>query len=149
MADFARDSLGEEQARLVAALTGDERSPEGFDPGRVGLVARTLINKRMRAVRKAWPGLVQSVGAEFDELFAAYARRHCAPDGGAAADAEGFSRHLGKIGRLGDEAFVELLARRVMRGFPVRVARLPRSGRRVLAVRVPWRGLWIFLGRGA
>ena len=128
----------------MEALTADTPAPEGFDADRVGLAGRTLINKRMRAVKKAWPGLAQSLGAEFEELFAGYARGHSARDGGAGADAEAFSRHLATIGRLEDESFLELVMRRMRRGFPIRLARLPRSGRRVLAVRVPWRGVWVF-----
>ena len=144
MADATRHVLREQQERLVEALTADSPPPEGFDSDRVGLAARTLINKRMRAVVKAWPGLAQSLGAEFEKLFADFARGGSAPDGGAAADAEALSRYLGQTGRLGDEAFVKLLARRAHRGFPIRVARLPRSGRRVLAVRVPWWGVWVW-----
>jgi hypothetical protein len=144
MADSGRNMLREQQDRLVQALTVGSPPPEGFDPDRIGLAARTLINKRMRAVKKAWPGLAQGLGTEFENLFADYARERSASEQGAAADAEAFARHLRQTGRLEDEAFVELLARRARRGFPIQIGRLPESGRRVVVVRVPWRGVLVW-----
>ena len=144
MADSGRNMLREQQDRLVSALTAGLPPPEGFDQGKVRLAARTLINKRMRAVKKAWPGLAQSLGTEFENLFVDYASARSANEQGAAADAEAFARHLRQAGGLGDEAFVELLARRARRGCPIQIGRLPKSGRRVVVVRVPWRGVLVW-----
>jgi len=139
MADSNRKVLREQQDRLVEALTAGSPPPEGFDADRVELAARTLVNKRMRAVRKAWPGLAEGLGAEFAQLFAEYARGRS-----AGADGEAFAQYLGQTGRLTDEAYIELLARRIQRGFPIRAGRLPKSGQRVFAIRVPWWGVWVW-----
>ena len=103
--------LAAQQGALVRALTGQGPVPSGFDAGRVDVVARALVVKRLRAVRRVWPGLARGLGEGFDRLFVAYATKSPSPrDGGALADGDGFVGHLLVTGRCPDEARRERLA---------------------------------------
>lgn len=103
--------LAEQQAALVRALTGQGPVPLGFDADRVEVVARSLVMKRLRSVRRAWPGLARGLGDRFDPLFMAYATKVPAPPrGGVLADGDSFVGHLLAIGNCPDEARRERLA---------------------------------------
>src|SRR5689334_18950139 len=91
----SNSQLAERQAALVRALTGQAPTPIGFDAGRVRAVARLLVKKRLRSVRRVWPGLADGLGEEFDRLFVAYATGRPIPHkGGAIADGDAFVAHL-------------------------------------------------------
>jgi hypothetical protein len=103
--------LAAQQAALVRALTGQGPPPMGFDAGRVGVVARSLVMKRLRSVRRVWPGLARGLGEEFDRLFVDYATVRPTPRrGGALADGDTFIAHLVAHGHCPDEARRERLA---------------------------------------
>ena len=103
--------LAEQQAALVRALTGQGPPPVGFDVRRVGGVARSLVMKRLRSVRRVWPGLARGLGEEFDRLFVDYATGRPIPcRGGALADGDAFIAHLVATGNCPDEARRERLA---------------------------------------
>jgi hypothetical protein len=103
--------LADRQAELVRSLNGEGTAPAGFDADRVGVVAESLVRKRLRAVRQAWPGLATSLGGDFETLFKAFAAAYAAPRaGGALADGERFTRWLEPTHALADGARVERLA---------------------------------------
>lgn len=103
--------LAAQQGALVRALTGQGPVPSGFDAGRVDVVARSLVMKRLRSVRRVWPGLARGLGDDFDGLFFAYATKTPSPrHGGALADGDRFVGNLIAIGRCPDEACRERLA---------------------------------------
>jgi hypothetical protein len=103
--------LAEQQAALVRALTGQGPPPVGFDAGRVGVVARSLVMKRLRSVRRVWPGLARALGDDFDRLFVNYATGRPIPRrGGALADGDAFVAHLVATENCPDEARRERLA---------------------------------------
>jgi hypothetical protein len=137
--------LAAQQAALVRALTGQGPVPSGFDAGRVDVVARSLVHKRLRSVRRVWPGLARALGEDFDRLFVTYATEAPPPRlGGVLADGDAFVGRLLATGNCPDEACRERLTvsleyrrtadgleRRPRRSVVVRCASL-RSRRRVV-----------------
>jgi hypothetical protein len=103
--------LAAQQAALVRALTGLGPVPSGFDEGRIGVVARSLVFKRMRSVRRVWPGLARGLGDDFECQFVAYATEAPLPHrGGVLADGDAFVGRLLATGNCPDEARKERLA---------------------------------------
>jgi hypothetical protein len=103
--------LTAQQAALVRALTGQGPVPSGFDAGRVDVVARSLVLKRLRSVRRVWPGLARGLGTDFDRTFVAYATAKPSPRlGGVLADGDAFVGRLLATGQCPDEARRERLA---------------------------------------
>jgi hypothetical protein len=135
--DPDRQSLADQQARLVAALTAGAAPPAAFDPAQLSAAVRSLYRKRARAVAKTWPALAASLGDRFDDLFAAYAIAHPLPVDGALADGHVFADHLRRANELPDPARVELLLHQTTRGWPIRLARLRDAHRLALALRLP------------
>ncbi len=123
-ATSARQQVADAQRALVAALTADGDAPPGFDEAGVARAARSLRAKRRAAVAKTWPGLTTELGAAFARTFEEFAISFPVGDDGPVADGRRFAEHLQRRGELGDTGRVELLAHRVQRGLPVRVARL-------------------------
>jgi len=98
------------QAALVRALIHGGPVPLGFDEGRVRAVAQSLVMKRLRSVRRVWPGLAYGLGEAFDRLFVAYATGRPMPHkGGAIADGDAFVAHLLATGHCPDEVRRERL----------------------------------------
>jgi hypothetical protein len=88
--------LAQQQAALVAALTGQGPLPAGFDAARVRAAADALAFKRARAVAQAWPSVRAMLGADFRASFAAYATTAPLPQhGGPLADGRCFVRYVG------------------------------------------------------
>ncbi len=142
--DEEREQLAEEQARLVAALTGVADAPAGFDGDAVGLAARSLINKRCAAVGKTWPAMAEALGEQFKRLFEMYARLHAAPEKGAVEDGWRFAEHLLAARQLPDEGRVQLALHRVARGHVgMTTIRMGGRARLAIAFRLPWgRARW-------
>jgi hypothetical protein len=142
----ARARLADRQAELVQALVAGGAVPAGFDARRVAGAARSLVNKRLREVAQGWPALVECLGDRFAERFRAYGEQGPPPEGGPAADGERFARSLPPAER-SDE--LELLLLRLALGrrlVGLARARLPRSGRRVVGVRLPGLGVRVWGG---
>jgi hypothetical protein len=149
LSDEARASLAEQQAQLVAALVNSgSKVPEGFDPGRVGLAARTLASKRRKSVRRAWPVLADALGERFEAFFDRFAAEHPVDPTGPAADARAFTDWLESRGLLPQTLQRDQFASRLWRNrFPLALAmrrttdatllgfRLPIIGVRVLSLR--------------
>jgi hypothetical protein len=138
-ASDARSRLAEQQADLVRALVGGGEPPAGFDAERLRLAARSLVNKRLREVERAWPALARCLGERWPEQFTAFARITPPPaEGGPLADGLAFARTLPQ-GDLDDEARAERFFAQLHRArLPLRMVWLPRTGRLVLGVRLPW-----------
>ena len=128
-------ALAEQQAELVAALTGRGALPAGFDRTRIDAAADALAFKRMRAVAQAWPGVRASLGETFRDLFSAYAAGCLLPaQGGPLADGRAFVRYLASKGPLADTVRlhaleVDVRCRRTSQGL---------APRRLPAVRLAW-----------
>ncbi|WP_433270461.1 hypothetical protein ACQPZF_09840 [Actinosynnema sp. CS-041913] len=71
-----RDRLAAAQAELLHALLGNGKPPEGFDPDRLRVEARALLNKRRGIVAMLRPDVADALGDRFRPLFADYARAH-------------------------------------------------------------------------
>jgi hypothetical protein len=142
--DEDRHSLADQQARLVEALISDAAAPEGFDAGQVALTARTLHQKRARAVAKSWPAVADGLGANFGALFESYAAAQPLPTSGAVDDGMGFATWLKRQNLLDDAGCVQWLLHRAARGWPIRTVRLSRTRRLTIAVRIPALGVLLF-----
>jgi hypothetical protein len=144
VSDDARERLAADQARLVAALSGQAAAPDGFDAGRVELAARTLVAKRMKSVARACPVLAASLGTRFAEEFSAFAATFPAPATAPADDGLAFASWLDDRNVLPTDAIPELMLARLWR------RRLPglllRRGPRglLLGVRLPLLGVRLF-----
>lgn len=137
----ARNHLTQRQASLLQGLTGRGAGPAGMD--RLAAAAAAMMTKRLRAVARAWPSLVSSLGDEFEPRFREFARRTPLPEtGGPLADGRTFA---GEIPNLTDEARLELLSvnlHREQRGPTLKAVWLRESGRVVIGMRLPWLGEW-------
>jgi hypothetical protein len=138
MPDDDRRVLADQQARIVQALTGGggAESPEGFDAGRIALTARTLRQKRARAIAKCWPAITDGLKGSFGELFEVYAASHVLP-ATPVEDCVGFARWLMQQQLLGDTGRMQLLLNRAARGWPIRMMRLSSKRHLAIAVRIP------------
>ncbi len=143
-------SLGEQQAALLAALTGRSPVPPGFDAARVLASAEMLFCKRARSVAQAWPSLAQALSSDFNGRFTAYARAIALPaSGGPAADGRLFVHWLKANGEpLTDLVRAQALAmdlrfKRKQQGYTlrrwpsVRAVRLPDAQCWLIGVRLP------------
>jgi hypothetical protein len=150
-----RARLAEQQRGLLMSLCGAAPVPPDFDAKAVEACGVALLRKRARAAARAWPALEQSLGEEaFRERFLAFARlTPLVEEGGPLAEGYGFFRTM-NAEELSDAARLEKLAvemryrwsRRGLiprRGFAIRVVKL--KGRRVVALRLPWVGVWSFV----
>ncbi|GGZ23936.1 hypothetical protein GCM10010300_79330 [Streptomyces olivaceoviridis] len=99
-AGAAREGLARRQAELLAALVGGGPAPEGFDPDRLRVQARALLDKRRRVVAAHLPDLAEALGEQMPRLFAGYAEGQPRPPGGPHADAAAFTAHLRARGLL-------------------------------------------------
>ncbi|GAA2099982.1 hypothetical protein [Actinomadura alba] len=86
----AREELAAAQERLVRALVAGDEPPPGFDPARIAVAARALLNKRAGEVARAWPRLAAAHGARWPAAFADWAAG--TPSRGAWLDGWGFAR---------------------------------------------------------
>lgn len=149
--------LAQQQAALVAALSGRAPAPDGFDRARLSAAADALARKRMKAVARAWPQLARAMMAErFAACFEAYAAVAPLPErGGPLADGRAFARWLKARGQLPAAGALEALAvdmQYVMsphglvrrRGPVVKFAWLAQPRRLFVAMRLPWLGEWLF-----
>jgi len=148
--------IAREQEELVRSLTGKGEDPAGIDAHRLHATRQTLARKRAGAVAKLYPRLSQSLADDFPRLFETFAAETLLPqEGGALADGRAFARSLQKAKKCPEAARPELLqvdlywrrsrqglARR--RGFFLRLARFHDPRRFVVALRLPWLGVfWI------
>ncbi|WP_202638042.1 DUF692 domain-containing protein [Bailinhaonella thermotolerans] len=90
----ARDRLAAAQAAVVAHLVAAGPLPEGFDPDRMRVQARSLVAKRRDDVARSWPSLAASLGDDYSRLFFGYASGRPKPPGGSRADATAFAAWL-------------------------------------------------------
>ena len=139
----ARTRLAAEQTALLRALVGGDEPPAGFDNERVRLTARSLINKRLREVARAWPALSHCLGDQFNSRFTLFAGTHPPPaEGGPLADGRAFARTLA-ASEMDAESGMELLRVDLyQRWLPARLRWLPRVGR-IVGVRLPWLGVCV------
>ena len=70
----ARRRLAEEQTAVLKALLGQGEAPPGFAAKRLHASAAALENKRLQAVIRVWPSLVQALGDRFEARFATFAQ---------------------------------------------------------------------------
>jgi hypothetical protein len=105
------------------------------------LAARSLINKRLREVARAWPALARRLGDGFVERFGDFARANPPPAGGGPLeDGRAFAKTL-PAHELDDASRLELLWANLYHSrVGARVAWLPDEGRLVLGARLPWLG---------
>jgi hypothetical protein len=141
-ASDARARLAVDQAGLVRALVAGAETPPGFNEEQVRLAARSLVNKRLREVARAWPALAQCLGESFRERFTTFAERNPPPaEGGPVADGRAFVVTV-PASELDDDARLEWMQVDLQcRRLPVRMRWLPGAGRLVLGVRLPWLGV--------
>ncbi|NUT93337.1 MAG: hypothetical protein HOY78_15085 [Saccharothrix sp.] len=71
-----REKLAAQQGELLRALLGDGAPPSGFDPERLRVEARSLLNKRRGIVAMLRPDVADALGERFRPLFDTYARAH-------------------------------------------------------------------------
>jgi hypothetical protein len=143
MLSDARARLAQEQARLVESLTAGGVAPPGFDLDRVAIAARSLVRKRARGVARLWPALAKSLGERFEDHFARYAVSQSQPVGGYLEDGERFAEWMMCEGALPDAGRREWLARRAMRGWPIRIGR-GEAGGQMVALRIWRRGVRVW-----
>ncbi|WNG53434.1 hypothetical protein F0U59_00530 [Archangium gephyra] len=153
----ARERLAKAQAELARALGMGEPVPEGFDAERVGAAAEALGMKRRRLVQRTWPMLAAALGADFARRFETWARENplLGVEPNPLADGRRFAGSLRAAGTFPAEAEEEWLqfelrwrltdegGLEARRGVVLKTARVGRTGRRMLAVRLPGgRILW-------
>ena len=148
--------LAQQQAALVAALSGRAPAPPGFDRSRLSVATDALARKRMAAVARAWPRLASAMGNRFAECFDVYASVTPLPvQGGPLADGRAFVRWLKTSKELPAAGELEALAVDVQyvsireglirrRGAVVKFAWLGQPRRLVVATRAPWVGEYWF-----
>lgn len=122
IAPDVRGSLAKRQAAVVRALTGGGALPQEFDPVQVQTASKSLARKRKRGIQKAWPALSKEIA----QYFVEYAAQMPPADARYDADATRFGMWLASMGRLPSSARKELAARRMARGFPLRIVFLSR-----------------------
>jgi hypothetical protein len=137
MSEDDRRALADQQARLVDALTAAAAPPEGFDSAQIVLTARTLHQKRARAVFKCWPAIADGLAGRFGALFEEYAASHSLPPTGPVEDGFGFATWLLCQRLLDDAGRMQWLLHRAAYGWPIRMMRLSTSRRLAIAVRLP------------
>ncbi|MEV0614997.1 hypothetical protein AB0I81_16850 [Nonomuraea sp. NPDC050404] len=96
----AQARLAEAQARVVAALVAGAEVPEGFDPERMRVQARSLIAKRRAIVARIRPDTATAAGSDLAAEFTAYAKARATPPPGYRADADDFAAWLRERGRM-------------------------------------------------
>ncbi|WP_375769398.1 hypothetical protein NR798_00530 [Archangium gephyra] len=147
----ARERLAKAQAELARALGMGAPVPAGFDAERVGAAAEALGRKRRRLVQRTWPVLAAALGGGFAGSFDAWARENplLGVEPNPLADGRRFAGSLRAAGAFPAEAEEEWLAFELRwrltdeggvvarRGVVLKLARVGRAGRRVLAARLP------------
>ncbi len=133
-----RAALAQQQAKLVAALTRQASTPEGFDAAHIDRSASALINKRMRIVEKGWPTLAAALGNDFRETFRQFAETHPLKVDDSTDDGKHFAEFLFARNLLPLDAAPLLLAARLRSGSPVQILRT--DGRRWIGFRLPLLG---------
>ena len=102
-------SLADQQAALMAALSGQGAMPEGFRHDRLEAARSALALKRMRAAGRSWPAVERLLGDSFSTAFTQYAKDTPLPqEGGPMADGRTFVGWLSESHSLTDE--IRLLA---------------------------------------
>ncbi|MBW4717481.1 hypothetical protein [Saccharothrix obliqua] len=81
MTEPQRERLAAAQAGLLRALLADGTPPAGFDPERLRVEARSLLNKRRGVVAALRPDVAAELADRFRPLFDEYARAHPRRDG--------------------------------------------------------------------
>jgi hypothetical protein len=128
-------TLAEQQAALLAALSGTAPAPAGFDPARVHAAASALALKRACAVAHAWPSVCRMLGAEYRAQFAAYAAHAPLPRfGGPLADGRFFVQYLSTHIALSDATKLQALTVDAR----YRLSPIGLAPRRLPALRVGW-----------
>jgi hypothetical protein len=139
----SRSRLAAAQAALVRSLVGQAEPPPGFASERVRLASRSLVNKRVREVARAWPALVQALGDRFHERFHEFAQRTPPPaEGGPLADGRSF---LGTLSAAEQTDELRTAALWVdlgqCRWAGLRFTWLAQSRQLLIGVRLPWLGM--------
>lgn len=152
----ARRRLANSQASLVRALAQDGEPPLGFDTERVRVAASALAAKRSREAAHAWPALATDLGESYVARFADFAAETpLAREGGPLADGRAFAGWLAQRNLLGDAAAaecfrVDLRFRTTGTGLVRRrwpcflIALLPSGAGRLIGLRIPAIGQWVF-----
>jgi len=131
-------SLAEQQAQVLAALSGRAGVPPGFPADVVKRAAHALAHKRMHTALRAWPAIAPWAS----RCFADYAAEVPLPSrGGPLADARFFVRWLTERGEA--DAGLRRQALTVDLQHAMRPDGLvPRRGAFVCWLRLPEAGLW-------
>lgn len=131
-------SLAEQQAQVLAALSGRAGAPPGFSADQVKRAAHALAHKRMHTAQRAWPAIEPWA----QRCFADYAATVPLPSrGGPLADARFFVRWLAARGEA--DAALQRQALAVDLQHAMRPDGLvPRRGPCVRWLRLPEAGLW-------
>lgn len=125
--------LAEQQSALVAALVLGAACPPGLDPEAVRATRDQLLDKRSRAVARAWPRLAGACGAQWRQRFSAWAGGH-AP-AGPRLDGYRFARWLAAERDLASSPQLAVAVARVLLGWRETATGLrPRRGPRVVRV---------------
>ena len=132
MSPEERRNLAEQQAGLVRGLAGQSGLPAGFNRNHLATAAASLLAKRRRGVERTWPGLAESLGDRFRQVFAQYARSHPLPAEGAHADGREFAHYLLQTNALADDGRLQLFLAELGPRRPVGIAFLP--GQRALVI---------------
>jgi hypothetical protein len=90
----ARARLALTQRALLEALVASAPAPAGFPVDRVQHQAQALTRKRYRAITRAHPEIVRSLGSELEALVAAYANENPLRTDPRTDDARQFARWL-------------------------------------------------------
>jgi hypothetical protein len=142
-------SLAEQQAQVLAALSGRGGVPPGFAADQVQRAAHALAHKRMHGAQRAWPSIASSAR----RCFAGYAAEVPLPSrGGPLADARFFVRWLAARGEADAALRRQALAVDLQhalrpdglvprRGICLRWLRLPEAGLWCIGLRLPGLGV--------
>ncbi len=125
-------SLADRQAALVAALTGAEPVPDGFDPARVEAARVALLRKRAGEVARQWPMLAAAHGERWKREFAGWAAAR--PTRGSLRDGWDLARDLLARDALPALAAAELAEREAEWRYDGHTAPRPRRGPAVRSV---------------
>lgn len=126
--DSFRQKIEEEQNQFVDALFDNNLILSGFDQERFQVAASILKRKRIKALKKSWPGIEQSLGCDFKKYFFEYARSRSQPRyQSSLLDGRLFARYLKQQNLLGRD--LEKIVKRFDQKFFVKGKRIYRRNK--------------------
>lgn len=105
------EQLAARQQAVVAALTGTDPTPSGFNDTHVDAARRALLRKRAGELHYVWPLLSAALGPQIFPLFAEFAASR--PTRGLRTDGFDFACWLDERGRLPLAGALELAEARI------------------------------------